>query len=84
MFRLFRAIFRLNLGLHVCLYVYIYIFGNAIVADDPGSKPGQGYPRRRDRQNYFRKIKYKLGTSNKNTSMCTVYWYIGKLRTLRL
>jgi hypothetical protein len=32
----------------------------ANVTDDPGSKPDQRHVRRRDRQNYIRKIQYKF------------------------
>jgi hypothetical protein len=41
------------------------VIRNFTVTDDPGSKPDQGYARRRYRQNYVRKIKYKFRTSKK-------------------
>ena len=54
------------------------------VTDDPSSKPEQRYARRRDRQNYIRKMKYKFETSSKKISKLVQYWYVGKVRTSRL
>jgi len=60
------------------------VIRNFTVTDDPVSKPDQGYARRRDRQNYIRKIKYKVGTLNKKNSklvqyICTLGGCCGKV-----
>jgi len=49
------------------------VIRNFTVTDDPGSKRDQGYARRRDRQNYIRKIKYKVRTLNKKYSKLVQY-----------
>jgi len=49
------------------------VIRNFTVTDDPGSKPDQGYARRRDRQNYIRKIKYKVKTLKTKNSKLVQY-----------
>ena len=57
----------------------------ATVTDNPGSKADQKYARRRDRQNYIRKSKYKFRDfEQKQFQVGTIYWYIGRVRTSRL
>jgi hypothetical protein len=43
------------------------------VTDDPGSKPDQRYARRRDRQNYIRKIKYTFRLRTIRIPVCVLY-----------
>jgi len=46
------------------IYILLEIHYNTnIVTDDPGLNLDHRYARRRDRQNYIRKIKYKFRTS---------------------